>query len=64
MYGTRVGKKPMHDGVIGLFITRYEFGVALSPRINTFATPPSLELGDHLVGEEPDGMHHDIARDR
>src|SRR5262249_308721 len=29
----------MHDLVIGLFINRYEFGVALSPGIHTFETP-------------------------
>ncbi len=23
-----------------------------------------LELGDHLVGEDPHGIHHDVARDR
>jgi len=27
-------------------------------------SPASLELGDHLVGEDPHGIHHDVARDR
>jgi len=26
--------------------------------------PASLELGDHLLGENPHGLHHDVARDR
>src|SRR2546421_165985 len=29
----------MHDLVIGLFINRYEFGLAISHGIHTFATP-------------------------
>jgi hypothetical protein len=37
----------MHDVVIGLCINRYEFGVAISDGINTFATP-SLWLGPPL----------------
>src|SRR4029453_5455059 len=31
----------MHDLVIGLFINRYEFGVAIYPGINTVETPSS-----------------------
>ena len=27
-------------------------------------SPTSLELGDHLLGDAPDGIHHDVARDR
>jgi hypothetical protein len=31
----------------------------------TFDWPPALlELGDHLVGDAPHGIHHDVARDR
>jgi hypothetical protein len=27
-------------------------------------SPALLELGDHLVGDAPHGIHHDVARDR
>ncbi len=27
-------------------------------------SPALLELGDHLVGDAPNGIHHDVARDR
>jgi hypothetical protein len=27
-------------------------------------SPALLELGDHLVGDAPNGIHHDFARDR
>jgi hypothetical protein len=39
----------MHDLVLGLFINRYEFGLALEREINTCDTPSARRVGPVLL---------------